>query len=527
MFTPCPFSKDYTIPKQQAWFLLKGFYFYRLILSCLLLGLYFSSFSSVIVNSQFLSLYFYSSLSYLSLSGVAIFLISKQLGSYASHAQVLVFSDLICITLIMHACGGISSGLGALMLVSTTAGGVLIGGRCAMLFAAIASLFVFAEQAYNYRVGEFDSADYPYSGMLGAGFFTLAFLAYILAKRTELISRLQEAEITSLEALNQSIIQYMPLGMIITNRQQVISYYNEASCRLLEQLKLPPNLAAISFELGVGFDAWLQAPNKNFLRLTLQNELDLQVQFSVLPTESHHYYMLTLEDVAGYNQRVQQAKLASLGRLTASIAHEIRNPLGAISHAGQLLAEANYLDEGDKRLAAIIQKHSLRINEIIEDILQLSQQRDSHQQRFIIQDWLSEFLMRFNSENKGYQQQFSLESNDISQTIIFDKGHLTQILTNLCENALKYGYVTHKPIKIKLTKQKHRCCIDVIDYGEGIATDNLKYIFEPFFTSSHSGTGLGLYICRELAQLNQATISYHVLDDEQGCYFRLCISNTS
>ena len=137
MFTPCPFSKDYTIPKQQAWFLLKGFYFYRLILSFLLLGLYFSSFSSVIVNNQFLSLYFYSSLSYLSLSAVAILLISKQLGSYASHAQVLVFSDLICITLIMHACGGISSGLGALMLVSTTAGGVLIGGRCAMLFAAL------------------------------------------------------------------------------------------------------------------------------------------------------------------------------------------------------------------------------------------------------------------------------------------------------------------------------------------------------------------------------------------------------
>jgi two-component system sensor histidine kinase PilS (NtrC family) len=201
MLSPCPFSKGYKIPVRQAWFLLKGFYVYRLVLSGLFLSLYYSRIGQLIILPEYTQLYLLTSFSYLSVTLIGWVIIFKRVASYATQAQLLIFSDIFLITLIMHACGGIASGIGALMLVSTAAGGLLIGGRCAMLFAAIASLFIFAEQAYVFRMGEFKSAYYPYAGMLGAAFFTIAMLSYFLAKRTEqtaLITSQQQETIISL-----------------------------------------------------------------------------------------------------------------------------------------------------------------------------------------------------------------------------------------------------------------------------------------------------------------------------------------
>ena len=207
MISPCPFSRGYKIPVGQAWFLLKSFYAYRLILACLFLAIYYLRLGSLIIESAHEQLYLVSSFIYLLATLIGWSFILMRAANYAVQAQILVFTDIFLLTLIMHACGGISSGMGALMLVSTAAGGLLIGGRCAMLFAAIASLFVFAEQAYAFRVGDFKSTYYPYAGMLGAGFFTLAMLSHILTKRTEqteLISSQQQATIISLEELNQT-----------------------------------------------------------------------------------------------------------------------------------------------------------------------------------------------------------------------------------------------------------------------------------------------------------------------------------
>ena len=171
MISPCPFSPGYKIPIQQAWFLLKGFYFYRLILSCLFLGLYYSQIDSLLIVPTLPQLYWYTSLTYFTVTLMGWIFIIKRWPAYPAQAQMLVFSDIFLITIIMHSSGGIESGVGALMLVSTAAGGFLIGGRCAMLFAAIASLFVFTEQAYTYRSEGFNAGSYPYAGVLGAGFF--------------------------------------------------------------------------------------------------------------------------------------------------------------------------------------------------------------------------------------------------------------------------------------------------------------------------------------------------------------------
>ncbi len=525
MLSPCPFSKAYKIPVKQAWFLLKGFYFYRLILSCVFVALYYSRIGALIIDPHHVQLYLYSSLTYLFLTMLGWGLILKQFTSYETQAQTLIFTDIFLITLIMHACGGISSGIGALMLIPTAAGGLLIGGRCAMLFAALASLFVFTEQAYSFRIGDFKSSDYPYAGMMGAAFFSIALLSYLLAKRTELISTEQQEKIISLEELNQYIIQNMQSGIIITDYEQNITIYNESTLRLLGLSSLPETLADISLVLARTFSEWLIKPSKNTVHIGIIGASDLHVHFSALPTEHVVFFMLTLEDVALYNQRVQQSKLASLGQLTANIAHEIRNPLGAISHAGQLLAECSVLSPQDARLVEIIQTHALRMNTIIEEILQLSRRKDSKQEIICLESWLKNYLSIFESENSDYQNQFQLIIEPNVPNALCDPGHLTQILNNLCENALKYGYSIDKKIEIKVHTYFNQPCIEVIDYGQGMTEVDSKHLFEPFYTTSASGTGLGLYISRELAELNKAMLSYHNLGQQAGCCFQLCLVN--
>ena len=528
MISPCPFSRGYKIPIQQAWFLLKGFYFYRLILSCLFLALYYSQIGVLLIEPAYTQLYLTTSLAYLLVTLVGWLFIIKRWPSYAYQAQLLVFSDVFLITLIMHSCGGIESGIGALMLVSTVAGGLLIGGRCAMLFAAIASFFVFAEQAYTYRSEGFNSASYPYAGILGAGFFSLALLSYFLAKRseqTELISTQQKQTIISLEGLTQYIIQNMQSGIIITNRQQEVTRYNEACPRLLGMSSLPKMLSDISPELADAFTKWLLQSNKNFVCISTLEQEEVHIHFTSLPTPHKLFFMLTIEDQALYNQQVQQGKLASLGQLTANIAHEIRNPLGAISHAGQLLAECPELSPQDIRLTEIIQTHSSRMNAIIEDILQLSHRDNSKQERIHLASWLTAYLDNFKSDFIKQQNPFTLSVVANVQDALFDPNHLTQILNNLCENALKYSDESEQPIQIKVSMFFNQPVIDVIDHGPGVPKSTIKHLFEPFFTSSSSGTGLGLYISRGLAELNQGVLSYHRLKNEPGCYFRLCMPN--
>ena len=528
MISPCPFSRGYKIPTQQAWFLLKGFYFYRLVLSCLLMALYYSQIGSLLIVPSLMQLYWYTSLGYFLVTLLGWVFVIKRWPAYPAQAQMFVFTDIFLITIIMHSCGGIDSGVGALMLVSTAAGGLLIGGRCAMLFAAIASLFLLAEQANAYRSGEFSSSLYSYAGILGAGFFSLALLSYFLAKRTEqteLISTQQKQTITSLEELNQYIIQNMQSGIIITNQQQEITHYNEATPRLLGISRLPATLSDISTNLVHAFTSWLQQPNKDFVRISSLGQTDLQVHFTSLPTQHTLFYMITLEDLALYNQQVQQGKLASLGQLTANIAHEIRNPLGAISHAGQLLAECPELSPQDIRLTEIIQTHTIRVNAIIEDILQLSHRDNSKQERIHLTSWLEAFIDGFESEYLKHQHQFTLTAAEDVQDVLFDPNHLTQILNNLCENALKYSHTSEQAIQIKVSNLFNQPTIDVIDYGSGVPKSSIKHLFEPFFTSSSSGTGLGLYISRGLAELNQANLSYHSLTNKQGCYFRLCMTS--
>jgi two-component system sensor histidine kinase PilS (NtrC family) len=287
---------------------------------------------------------------------------------------------------------------------------------------------------------------------------------------------------------------------------------------------MPGALNDISAHLAAVFQTWLTDAEQSFALLQLPNQSDIHIRFMVLPTRHEFFYMIILEDITLYNQSLQQSKLASLGQLTASIAHEIRNPLGAISHAGQLLSEIPYLSAQDKRLTEIIQTHSHRVNHIIEDILKLSKRSNSTRGKIELKSWMENYLFNFTVEHSVDSESFKLSHGNDALCAFMDSNHLKQIMDNLCLNALKYGKPELGSIHIQLLNIRRDVCIEVIDEGPGISQENLHHLFEPFFTTSASGTGLGLYISKELAELNQAKLSYHLSKDNHSC-FRLCLLN--
>jgi len=524
---PCPLSKGYGIPAKQAWLLLKVFLVYRVILASLfVISIYLPNFPSLMVLYG-RSLYVISSQGYLAISIFSVFCILGRLTGYTAQAHLLILTDILVLTLIMHACGGVNSGMGILLAVSIASGGLLIGGRCAMFIAALASLAVLTEQIYADYYDSLEKNSYAYAGMLGASFFTIAFLSYILAKRSEQISQLadqQQQTISKLEELSRYIIQHMQSGIIIVNRNQAVLMANEAALRLANLTLMPALLTDFSVQLSSVFQTWLCDAEQNFSMLQLPNQFEIHIRFTVLPTSHEFFYMIILEDISLYNQRLQQSKLASLGQLTASIAHEIRNPLGAISHAGQLLSENPHFSVQDKRLIEIIQTHCNRVNHIIEDILKLSRRSGSTREKIQLNSWLENYLLNFTLEHSINNKIFILSQKDSSLSAYIDANHLKQIMDNLCQNALKYGKPESGPIQLRALAIQQDVCIEVVDNGPGIKREHLQHLFEPFFTTSASGTGLGLYLSKELAELNQAKLSYHLTTDNQSC-FRLCLLN--
>jgi two-component system, NtrC family, sensor histidine kinase PilS len=226
-------------------------------------------------------------------------------------------------------------------------------------------------------------------------------------------------------------------------------------------------------------------------------------------------------------ERVQQGKLAALGRLSASIAHEIRNPVGAMSHAGQLLAESSRIGADERRLTDIIRNNSERVSTIINNVLQLSRREATKPSRLTLGDWLDDFLGEFCETMQVDLSQIVILQESRELEVSIDPSHLHQVVWNLCDNAIKYGEPrggVNIEIKLGRLSPSSRPFLEVADYGPGIEQQAVDRIFEPFFTGRKGGTGLGLFIARELCQLNRAILLYERRDGD-GSLFRVVFSD--
>jgi two-component system sensor histidine kinase PilS (NtrC family) len=437
--------------------------------------------------------------------------------------------DILTLALISYTCGGVSSGMAHLLIVPIATGSILFGMRMSTFYAAIATIAAIYSEAYIYLSTPSTESYYVQAGLLGFTLFATSLSLQYLGGRIrqkDIINRVQAANIRSLQEINQQIIERMQTGIIVVDQHARPLNFNDSARKLLLDPALAQALTdkepALPPVLLEQFKAWQQDPSVRAQPFRIvENGREVQANFTYLEMAPQSSILIFLEDHTQLSSRAQHLKLMALGRLTASIAHEVRNPLGAISHASQLLEESPSITGADQRLLSIINTHSKRVSAIIQNILDLSRHRQEAPERVDTKPWLEEFSGRLAN---SYQDPIALNVHcgDEPVLIRFNTSQFEQLLTNLCDNGLRYSRQHTGKASLDLHISKHPFTglpmLDVVDYGPGVPAERQEQIFEPFFTTEKSGTGLGLFICREICESNQAQIFFRRTEDDRSCF---------
>jgi len=440
----------------------------------------------------------------------------------------VMLADIVATTLIADASGGMLSGFYVLYMITVAAAAVLLNVRIlATLIAALAVLALLIDTLWLVSRGAADISLMLPAGMLGSLLFAVSLLLQILARRLETAeAKIDEAEaqVALLQQLNQQIILHMETGILLVAENRQITPINAAAQRLVNMAGPDANyLANISPELAAQFEQWREAKSHRPSPFQIKRDAPVLIaNFADLDEQFERKTLVFIDDYTPITQFAQSLKLNSLSKLTASIAHEIRNPLAAISHATQLLNENDALGEGDQNLCRIVLNNSQRVNEIIESVMEVSRRQPPKFQSLDIAAWLRSFI-------SSYYDQTTLDCeitlSDIADQAIMvsvDPENLNRILTNLLDNALRHsqGKMGTAIVRIDLEPDAKavQCHIDVVDFGYGVPETNLTRLFEPFFTTSTTGSGLGLYLCKELCEINGAGLLYRRTDADESCF---------
>ncbi len=513
-------------PTFRAQHLLFGFGIYRLILASGLCVLAFipGALNEILPRSNQESLQL-ATLSYLVLTVLGmLFTVNEQLTK--TPVTILLVTDLLLTILIVRYSGGVDSGLGSLLLITVGIGGLSLPLQQSLLVAAIASCSVVYTEMLPLS-GDTDT-DLLQAALLGIGYFVItAFLQYVgqRVKTTEQLARAQADTILDLRHLNELIVQRMRTGIIVITFDGAIRLVNDAARNLLNiEEKRPFWLNKPIYDR---LQRWKESPEDTMNTYQVNSEHPVvSINFAKLQTTEHSDIIIFIEDTGRMSQQAQQLKLASLGRLTASIAHEIRNPLGAISHAAQLLEESPMLEIADKRLLSIIDTHTHRVNTIIETILELSRKRPNKIEKIKISDLIHDCIHEREMHTDQHNDNISLNLKE-DCWIEINANQVKQVLHNLIDNGLRYSHHKTNKRSIEILVDKHpdnqQFYMEIQDQGEGVPSDQVKNLFEPFYTTENGGTGLGLYIAKELSEANRLLLSY--ISERPGGCFRLLFSH--
>lgn len=490
---------------------------YRVLLSLLILALFATHTGPSMLGSHNPALAEITAAVFLALAVFSLIIHYPRLLPRDSEVLLAVGVDIVAITLLMSASGGVQSGLGLLIAVSIAMASLSTGGRGALLTAAVATLALMTEHLYTHYTGQLKQTAFTQVGLLGTAFFALAALAHQLSARvqaSEQLARQRGVDLANLAELNEYVIQHMQTGILVADRELRIRLMNESAWY---QLGMPDAgrghpLRAACAPLQQQLIAWLRHGTAPGTFRPVSGGRDLQAQFTRLGEAGDLGVLIFLEDTAEVVERAQQLKLASLGRLTASIAHEIRNPLGAISHAAQLMQESDTLADTDRRMADIVEQNARRVNQVIENVLRLSRREPPRPRPIALDDWLADMAETFLAARQLPARQLQIDVDPAGTTVMADPAQMNQIITALCDNAINHFDRPIDQLRLRIaagiTIQSGGPYIEVIDNGPGIPAEVAAKIFEPFFTTRNDGTGLGLYIARELSEANQIRLEY-------------------
>ncbi len=510
----------------QNQLLFRIYVLYRFVLGVVFLLLLALPPTRQLVGSQDLTLYSITSLCFL-LSNLLLVGGPGERVQESNLGLVAMFSiDIVCLTLVSDASGGMTSGLPLLLTVTIASSAVLISKRSiATLVAALAVLAILTDTLRLISTGAAGFGSLFPAGLLGLLFFVVSGIVQLVALRlgrAEAIAVERADDLYRLQRLNEQIVQNMQTGILLVDDDARARVLNAAAGRLLDPtrplaVEQGRVVSDYSNELAQRLDTFLRTGVQRGTPFQAREDgVELVAKFQRLAGESRMQTLVFLEDYRPVAAYAQSLKLTSLGRLAASIAHEVRNPLGAISHATQLLQESSTLGDDDRHLVRMILANSHRVNEIVESVLQISR-REPPQTEFIeLLDWIVDYRDRYQL-SREIDVALTIEYVDPKARIDFDPEHLDRILDNLVDNAVRHNFeATGKhaaELRIRVDRGNGECVIDVYDDGPGVAPKDVSRLFEPFFTRSHGGSGLGLYLCRELCELNQSRIAYAPTSD--------------
>ena len=509
---------------------------YRIVLPLVLLVTYITSPTTTMLGEYDATLFVQVSTGY-AIFAVLLAFLNSSFNNFLQQPNILgalIVADILFLTLIVFSSGGIISGLGLLLIVTVASGSILIRGRISTFLAAVAALSLIYSELYLALVLEDASNQLFQAGILGVILFATSLYIQTVTTRiynAAVLADKQASNILDLEKLNNEIIQRMRTGVVVVDPDLRIITMNSAARSTLSPLFKTtepddPEVAPVPLpeEMANQLNLWKINPKRQPQPISIPDtNKQVQINFAFLNPSAESDILIFLEDNRQIVQRVRQMKLASLGRLTASIAHEVRNPLGAISHASQLLKESASFDPNDQRMLEIILDHCSRINLIIQDVLDASRHDDTSARKLNLKAWLERFVANYTATHENCDHIDLKVTDETTEINVIDK-QLEQVLSNLIENGLRYSKKQTGQAVITVeagnagSGDDIQPFIHIIDEGPGIDEENEANLFEPFHTTEASGTGLGLYISKELCEANQSQLTYRRTAQGKSCF---------
>jgi two-component system sensor histidine kinase PilS (NtrC family) len=435
--------------------------------------------------------------------------------------------DVVAAVLAIAAMHDARIGIAMMLVVNIGVGALLLPLRLALFFASLATLGILGRALFGLpRNSDFDH-ELLEAGLFGIAYFAFTWLCHALSRQlraTEALAEQRGLDLANLAQVNELIIRRMKTGVLLVDDANRVHQLNESAWMLLGN---PPadqrDLGTLAPELSRRLYHWSSFGKLDETSVALAEGVpEVVPRFTRLAANDDSHVLIFLDDTSLVSRRAEELTLASLGRLSASIAHEIRNPLAAIRYSAQLLAESRVLDEGDARMVEIINNHCGRMNEIIENILQLSRRDRSRPETLDLNAWALAFVEEYTEGNDLGADSLRAIVQPQAVAAVADPQHLQQVAWNLVQNALRYGRMPGEPARVMVIARNASevgpPLLEVVDRGPGIPSKVAAQIFEPFYTTHEYGTGLGLYLARQMCEANQAALEYVPVAGGGSCF---------
>lgn len=517
-----------TLQRREIYF----FSLYRILEAGLFALVAFSPVGMLLAEQEYPWLAKSGALAYLLVSSFFMWASTRSSMRVRRQIAIGLLFDLAAAGAALFAFQGLDSAVCLLLIFNIAAAGLMLTQRASIGFALVACVLLLANYIAN-RLWDISSAVSAAETVMFSVTYLSAVLLFQLLSRqmseSQALADKRGEELANLSEINELVIRRMRTGILVVDGGHRIRLANEAAWALLGSPSPDRRaLNEVAPQLHESLWKWRRSRSETPKAMTIADSAPEVLPRFVSINVTDNLFVIFLDDSRIYSVRAEELTLSTLGRLSASIAHEIRNPLAAISYSAQLLDESEGLPEADRRLLEIIHSQCHRMNAIVENILSLARRERSQPESIE----LTAFTRRFVEE---YRQNHPLET-DVMQAVnearllvaMADPQQLHQVLTALVHNALNYGREPGKPaqvtVSVRQDKPSGAPLIEVIDRGPGIPARVVEQLFTPFYTTSEHGTGLGLYIAKQLCEANQCTLQYEHVPGGGSC-FRITLQN--